>query len=310
MNWSKFNALFWVTTLCAACTSNLQEGATEHAHIPNHIIDIAGLKEIIAHDSVVLIDIRKPEAYQLGHLPGAINIYRSAIEADTLPYGGMMASKQQMEQLFSNKGIKNSDFLVLYDDRGSCEATRLWWILDYYGFQKTAILNGGLKEWMKGDSLVIDFIDKRRTAFTLSDHERTNRYIGLEAMRDAIADTVLVIIDSRTPEEYRGERLKNGAFDQGRIPGSINIDWSEAINYDEGTFKSVEEIQAIYAAKGIGAATNVVVYCHSGVRSAHTTFVLTALLGYKNVRNFDGSWIEWTYHHMPLERTPNAHTIN
>jgi thiosulfate/3-mercaptopyruvate sulfurtransferase len=214
----------------------------------------------------------------------------------------MMASKLKMENLFSNLGIRNDNYLVLYDNRGSCDAARLWWILDYYGFQNIALLNGGLKEWVKEDSLSNESPTGNKSEFKLSKENFNERTISLEEFYNAINDSSLVIIDSRSSEEYSGDQLKKGAFDKGRIPGSINIDWTEAINYDEGTFKTREEIKDIYAAKGIDSTSNVVVYCHSGVRSAHTTFVLTEILGYKNVKNYDGSWIQWSYLKLPIER--------
>lgn len=310
MNLSKSILLMLVFAVLFACTTGTTDHQVEVDQLTGHVIDIDGLKKIIAHDSIVLIDTRKPEEYQLGHIAGAINIYRSDIQNDSLPYSGMIASKLKIEHLFSNKGIENNDYLILYDDRGSCDAARLWWVLDYYGFHKTALLDGGIKQWIKGDSLSQDTFKRNKTSFTLSNDMVTDRHISLEELNSTRVDSSLVIIDSRTQEEYSGEHLKNGAFDQGRIPGSLNIDWSRAINSDKGTFKTKEEIKAIYAAKGIDSTTSVVVYCHSGVRSAHTTFVLTELLGYKNVKNYDGSWIEWSYHKMPLERSYTPQVIN
>jgi len=310
MNLSKSELIILVAAILSACTTNPPEHQVLVAPSTSHIIYVDGLKKVLAHDSIVLIDIRKSEEYQLGHLPGAINIYRPDIQNDSLPYSGMMTSKIKMEKLFSDKGIGNDDYLVLYDDNGSCDAARLWWVLDYYGFQKTALLDGGIKQWIKNDSLSQDPPKRSKTQFTFPNNMVTDRHISLEELNSASADSSLVIIDSRTPEEYSGGHLKNGAFDQGRIPGSVNIDWTEAINYDAGTFKNKDEIKAIYAAKGIDSTTNVVVYCHSGVRSSHTTFVLTELLGYKNVKNYDGSWIEWSYHKMPLERSETAQVIN
>jgi thiosulfate/3-mercaptopyruvate sulfurtransferase len=104
--------------------------------------------------------------------------------------------------------------------------------------------------------------------------------------------------------------MKAGAFSNGRIPGSVHLDWMETVNQEDHRFKSVDDIASIYGALGMDEDSEIVTYCHSGVRSAHTFFVLTQLLGYKNVKNYDGSWIEWTYHNLPVEVDSLAIQLN
>lgn len=302
MNWTKINILLISLIIVGSCSTNRNEELVELRQPKSKVIDVSALKKIMDNDSVVLIDLRKPEEYLAGHLPNAINIWRPDIQADTLPYDGMMASKERMENLFSKLGIRNNDFLIIYDNKGSCDAARLWWILDYYNFENVALLDGGVKEWMKTDSLTVNIREKKAADFVLPKEINSAFHIGLDELYSELNDSSLVIIDSRSLEEYSGEQLKKGAFGKGRVPGSINIDWAHSINYEAGTFKSIEEIKAVYSANDIDSTSNIVVYCHSGVRSAHTTFVLTELLGYKNVKNYDGSWIQWSYLNLPLER--------
>jgi len=310
MNWTKAYLLSIVLALHTACTSMAPESIVEIGHESKHLIDTQFLTDIIDHDSVVIIDMRKPAEYIQGHITGAVNIWRPDIQKDSLAYSGIIAPKWKIEKLFSELGIRNNDYLVIYDDKASCDAARLWWILDYYGFQNTALLDGGLRTWKKSNSLSQEASIKNKTRFNLPSKNAPSRYIGLEELIDANGDSSLIVIDSRTTEEYRGNYLKEGASDKGRIPGSINIDWVEAVNYEEGTFKKKEELLSIFSDKGIDSTSNIVVYCHSGVRSAHSTFVLTQLLGFDSVRNYDGSWIQWSYNKLPLERSESTQVTN
>jgi thiosulfate/3-mercaptopyruvate sulfurtransferase len=267
------------------------------------LIEVDNLARILNDDNVIVVDLRKPEQYKEGHIPGAINIWRNDMENDSLAYGGMIAPKLKIEILFSKLGIDNNDFVVIYDNNASCDAARLWWVLDYYGYQKTALLNGGLKAWQKTGELSKEVILRKEASFKLPKEYISRRYIGHDEMANIYNNSGLIILDSRTADEYNGKYIKAGAFEQGRIPGSVNIDWAETMDYDNNqTFKNKNELKALYRTKGIDSASDVVVYCHSGVRSAHTTFVLTELLGYKKVRNYEGSWTEWSYHKMPFER--------
>lgn len=302
MNWTKTLIIITVMASQLACTNSAPETVIHSEDKNKYLIEAEDLAAIMDQDSVVIIDMRKSEAYEQGHIKGAFNIWRSNIQQDSVPYSGMIASKQKIEKLLGNLGIAEDAFLVLYDDKSSCEAARMWWVLDYYGFQNTALLNGGIKAWNKTNAISLEVPSTHKTRFSFAGDHNRSRHISLEEIIEATRDSSIILIDTRTAEEYRGEVKKKGAFAQGRIPGSINIDWTEAVNYEESTFRNKREILALYNSKGIDSTSNIVVYCHSGVRSAHTTFVLTELLGFKNVKNYDGSWTEWSYHQLPLER--------
>jgi thiosulfate/3-mercaptopyruvate sulfurtransferase len=267
-----------------------------------HLIEVEELSNILDHDSIVVIDMRKPEEFQIGHIPNAINIWRTDIQQDTLPYEGMIASKQKIELLLGSLGVDNNDYLVIYDDKAMCNAARLWWVLDYYGFENTAILHGGIKAWQKIGKVSTEVVELDKKNFVLPQKYIPTRYISLHELKNSYNDTARVILDTRSKEEYQGDYIKKGAFDRGRIPRSINIDWGRTVDYDEHTFKSKEELLKIYSSENIIASSKVITYCHTGVRSAHTTFVLTELLGFSHVKNFDGSWTEWSYHQLPMVR--------
>jgi len=261
-----------------------------------YLIEANELKGIAQQPNIKIIDFRKKEIYENEHIVGALNIWRTDIEDSSYPYSGIMASKTQIESLFGQLGITTDDTLIVYDDNGLCEASRLWWILQNYDFKNIKLLHGGISEWKSNNGQVTTEIPKVNTAiFKLNKDPKMQYYVSKEQVSDALNSNV-VILDTRTSEEFSGKRQKKGATKAGRIPNSIHIDWAEAINYNGNKhLKSLKELEIIYSELNIKKNDSIIVYCHSGVRSAHTTFVLTQLLGYKHVKNYDGSWTEWSY---------------
>ncbi len=257
--------------------------------------------------NIQLVDFRKPIEFEKGHLPNAVSMWRNDIEDLTYPYKGMMASKEKIETLFSKLGIQNKDTIVVYDNRGGCDATRLWWVLQNYNFNKVKILNGGLRAWVAANGEVTNVKTIQEPSnFTLPKESVMTLLIQHKELQNDLESTKTpVILDTRTKDEYSGKRQKSGASRSGRIPKSMLIDWSRSIDYN-GThkFRSYEELEVLYKEKlGVSKEELIITYCHSGVRSAHTTFVLTELLGYKNVKNYDGSWSEWSYFNdLPIEK--------
>ncbi len=263
-----------------------------------YIIEAEALKRIANSENVKIIDFRKPEAYWEGHIDGAINIWRNDIEDEMYPYKGMMAKKDSVAWLFSNLGITNNDQLIVYDDRGSCDAARLWWVLQNYDFDAVKILNGGLKAWRDIDGVInSEEVLHKESNFILPDNPSYRFLISKNELKSIIlTEGPEIIIDTRTGNEYSGKRQKKGAVQGGRIPGSHRMDWIEAVDY-HGTlkFKTKEELENIYGTFNVKKDHPIITYCHTGVRSAHTTFVLTQILGYTNVKNYDGSWTEWSF---------------
>ncbi len=258
----------------------------------------------IEKEGYSIIDFRKPEAYQEDHVIGAVNIWRSDIEDTAFAYGGMMADPAQIEALFSRLGIATEDTLIVYDDRALCEAARLWWILKVYGFNKVKLLNGGYSTWLADGHIRTPEVKPITPAafkldssnFDFSIHGNLDE-VELWVKR-AVEKGTPKIIDTRTKEEFNGEIQKKGAYGKGHIPGAVWLDWSAFVNYrTDQRLKPVSEIRKITDSLGLSPNDTLVMYCQSGVRSAHTSMVLTELLGFKNVINFDGSWIETSYHY-------------
>jgi len=260
---------------------------------------------------VVILDVRSPEKFAEGSIFGAKNIWRPQYENPDFEYRGMMPSEEQLERIFQDLNIPTGHDFVLYDDKGGCDAARIWWILDDFAGRgilmsetKAMILDGGFETWGDRTSLISPWLtdttvelkyDFRYRHGHLSDHG--DKWASKEMVEAAIDDTNYIILDTRSWEEYVGDVQKDGAFRAGRIHGAVHFDWANCINYEgDKKLKSKEDLLLAFENNGIYEDKNIICYCHSGVRSAHTTFVLSEILGYPDVKNYDGSWIEWSYH--------------
>jgi len=219
----------------------------------------------------------------------------------------MMAPKKAVEEVLGGLGIGNGHHLVIYDDRGCPDAARLWWMLRYYNFNNVSLLNGGLDAWREsGNKLSREPARYRATTIVLPDSTNTGIWAGKERIISFLNDkqSEMILIDTRTAGEYQGRMHKAGAAKAGRISQSIHIDWARAVDYqDHKKIRTADQLRELYKEYGITAQDTIVAYCHSGSRSALTTFVLTELLGFNNVRNYDGSWTEWShFKQLPFER--------
>ena len=278
-------------------------GCDQIGESQNYLIELEEFESLYTLNSTKIIDFRKPEEFKKGHVKNAINIWRTDIENPTFPYGGMKPSKEQLEALFSKLGIRNDDTLIIYDEKGLSDSARLWWVLQYYNFKKVKLINGGLTTLKKASFT----LTKENTVFPSSNFKFTGTNSSFFASKEQIQkaiNTNTILIDTRTQDEFSGKQLKNGAYQAGRIPTSILIDWANAINYNgDKKIKPIAELNKTYNGLNNHKNDTIYVYCHSGVRSAHTTFVLTQLLNYKHVLNYDGSWTEWSYHkNLPIKK--------
>jgi len=292
------------------CKSDKQDRVIVLSDSP--LIESHELKDQLGKAGLHVIDVRHTDAFEQGHIPGALQISRSEIEhtADTLP--GMRATAEQMAQLLSNKGVESGNWLFLYDDRGNTEAARLWCILKGYGMDRVKLLNGGLKAWEEdGYETVTAIQESVPTAFHW-DVAPESLWIDAEEIARRISDTgsKLVLIDTRTTEEYHGVRQKNNAERAGHIPGALHLDWADLIEYHgDHRIKQKEQIRSKLAKFGLSEKDSIILYCHSGVRSSLSTFVLREIMEYPNVWNYDGSWTEWSrLSNYPIE-TDSVTTI-
>jgi thiosulfate/3-mercaptopyruvate sulfurtransferase len=212
------------------------------------------------------------------------------------PLARNILSKQASQDLLQRIGVSDDTTLILYGDFNNWFAAFAFWALTYYGVKNMKLMNGGRKKWLEEDkALTKDVPTYPQGNFKSSDPDNNIR-VFLRYVGDTLGSKALV--DVRSPKEFTGEILAPPEYPTehaqrgGHIPGAANIPWAQAVNED-GTFKSADELAKIYQAKGITPDKEVISYCRIGERSSHTWFVLKYLLGYPNVKNYDGSWTEW-----------------
>lgn len=253
------------------------------------------VEENLAGDSIVLVEVDEDTtAYEKNHIRNAVRIdWRDDLQD---PVRRDFVTKEQFEALLSSKGISNDDTVVLYGGNNNWFASYAYWYFKLYGHPDVRLLDGGRKKWeLDSRELVTEVPERTPTTYVAQPQDATIR-----ALRDEVIAAIGVenLIDVRSPDEYSGKLLAPAHLPQeqsqraGHIPTAANIPWSKAAN-DDGTFRSDEELTALYEAEGVGLATDTVAYCRIGERSAHTWFVLHELLGLQNVRNYDGSWTEY-----------------
>ncbi|GAB6098191.1 rhodanese-like domain-containing protein [Halanaerocella petrolearia] len=302
--------------LVSGC-SNSQQASSDSDYVPikergyahpESVISAKKLKEIKDKDDVAVFDFRHKAKYLTGHIPGAVQIYRSDEENSNHKFGGMRATPEQMEEMLQNKGVNKGDLIVIYDDRGEYDAARMWWLLTMYGYDNVKLLDGGIIRWKAlgfDTNLTGPDVKKGNFEFDQAKINKEQWLATLEDVKKALDSQDNIILDTRTREEYTGEKTYTDRA--GRIPGATWIEWKNAVNggKSEGprTFKTAKELKKVYQSKGITDSKDIIPYCQSAVRSSHTTFVLTQLLGYDNVRNYDESWIGWSAREeLPIEQ--------
>ena len=292
-------SLFMIAVMLLGLSCKEQLKGSQHGLALLEVEQLPNLPQ----EEYVVIDFRKPEAFLKGHIPGAVNLWRSDIEDNTYPFRGMLARKDSIEALMGRLGITNEDQLLLYDDEGLPGAARLWWALKHHGFKDVSLLNGGLQAWKEaGKPVDTKEVSRMATTYAFPESGDTEKLITKEDLLKLLksGQEDYLILDARTREEFLGLIRKSGAAKAGRIPNSVHMDWAASINLKGNKkFKSLSELERIFAFLGAGQSDKIIVYCHSGVRSSHTYFVLTELLGYNNVWNYDGSWTEWSHDTLP-----------
>lgn len=264
------------------------------------LVDPAWLQARLGDPGIRIVDmVTEPEAYQQAHVPGAV--YLNVNDARVaVPAGGFrLPTAEEGARLLGSLGIRPDTLVVIYDDSGGLHASRLFFTLDVLGHDRAALLDGGIQAWRRGGRPVTREIPKVAPT-TYRPVVRAERVASAEWIKERLGDPGTVLVDARSPAEYEGRDVR--ARRGGHIPGAVNIPWSQAVRED-GTFKSAEELEALYQGKGITPDKEVIAYCRIGERSSHTWFVLKELLGYPRVRNYDGSWTEWgSMVNMPIER--------
>jgi thiosulfate/3-mercaptopyruvate sulfurtransferase len=255
------------------------------------------LAEHLGDEGLVVAEVdENPDLYDEGHIPGAIKLHwRDDLED---PVERDLIEKDAFEELMARVGISNDTTLILYGDRNNWFAAYAYWYVKIYGHGDVRILDGGRQKWIdESRELSTDAPSVQRGSYTARDRDESIRTYRDE-VRGSLGESGRELVDVRSPQEYAGELISPPGYEQegaqraGHIPTARSIPWAQAVR-DDGTFKSADELRELYGAKGVTPDKTVTAYCRIGERSAHTWFVLRELLGYEDVKNYDGSWTEW-----------------
>ena len=271
----------------------MAEGGYAHAVL----VTTDWLAEHLGEEGLVVAEVdENPDLYDEGHIPGAVKLHwredlQDPIERD-------IVDGATFERVLGERGIGNDTAVVLYGDKNNWFAAYAYWYLKVYGHADVRILDGGRQKWIdEGRELATDVPSPAPQPYSAADRDETIR-----AYRDQVREWVegddVSLVDVRSPGEYAGDLIAPPGYEQegaqraGHIPNAVSIPWASAVR-DDGTFKSAEELRELYEGRGVSPSQPVTAYCRIGERSAHTWFVLRELLGYEDVRNYDGSWTEW-----------------
>ncbi len=276
---------------------------------PDMLVSTEWVAEHLKDADIRIIESNEdPLLYPSGHIPGAVQVDWTTDLNDPLRRDYL--HKDGFEKLMSRIGVTPETTVVFYGDKNNWWACYALWVFHLFGHTNARIVDGGRLKWeQEGREMT-----KQAPAYPPTQYQAKNRDDSqIRAFRDEVLKHVeakLPLVDVRSPAEYRGELLhmpnypNEGALRGGHIPGAKSIPWAQAANPENGTFKTADELRAIYEqGQGLKADDDIIAYCRIGERSSHTWFVLTYLLGYKNVRNYDGSWTEWgNLVNVPIER--------
>jgi thiosulfate/3-mercaptopyruvate sulfurtransferase len=274
---------------------------------PEVLIETNELEDRLDDPKIAVLEVDEDtSAYDKGHIPGAVSI-DWVNELHDVPRREFITA-EQLAELLGAKGIGTDQTIVIYGGNNNWFASYAFWLFKYRGVENVKLLNGGRKKWeLESRMLVQDKPEPRQTTFQMG-AERPELRAFREEVMDRVASSSGAFVDVRSPEEFRGELLAPPHLPQeqaqvpGHIPGAANIPWSKAAR-DDGSFRPAEELRTLYESEGITSDKDVIAYCRIGERSSHTWFVLSELLGYRDVKNYDGSWTEYgSLVAVPVER--------
>jgi thiosulfate/3-mercaptopyruvate sulfurtransferase len=255
------------------------------------------LADHLADEDVVVAEVdENPDLYDEGHIPGAVKLHwrddlQDPVERD-------LVDRPTFERVLGERGIGNATTVVLYGDKNNWFAAYAYWYLKVYGHGDVRILDGGRQKWIdESRELTTEVPSPAAVSYAAEERDESIRAYR-DQVRKWIEGDSVALVDVRSPGEYAGELVAPPGYEQegaqraGHIPRAVSVPWATAVR-DDGTFKTADELRAIYRGKGVTEERPVTAYCRIGERSAHTWFVLRELLGYGDVRNYDGSWTEW-----------------
>ncbi len=270
---------------------------------PQYLIETKDLMAKMGQPGLVIVDVRIPEAYELGHIKGAINIPVKLTQGTVKGVKEMMLPVADLEKLLGSKGISLESFVVLYDENVQDYSTLFFWTLDALNHKKMAVLNGGISKWAK-EGLPVSTEETKLPPTKYTAQFDPSKVATLEDVKKSLGKKEVVLMDTRAPKEFTGETPGRDVGRGGHLPGAVNLDWVTHSTTKDGfkVYKSADELLSMYEKAKVTKDKEVIVYCRTGLRCTNNYFVLK-LLGYPKVRSYDGSMIEWSnIPDLPLEK--------
>jgi len=264
------------------------------------LVDAIALRAQLGREDVLIIDLSQPQLHQQYHVPGAVHLDYKHLVATHPPAMGLVPDAEHLAALFSSFGISPQTQVVAYDEEGGAKAARLLWTLEATGHTRFSLLNGGMQAWLTEDHPITNVPrEPRRSSYVVRANEQP--VADRNYVRSHLGQTDVVLVDARSPAEYRGEDVR--AQRGGHIPGAINIEWKRALDPKRQLrFKTQDELHHLYASAGVIPDKQIITYCQTHHRSALTWFTLK-YLGYPRVKGYPGSWSDWgNSPDMPIEK--------
>jgi thiosulfate/3-mercaptopyruvate sulfurtransferase len=269
---------------------------------PELLIETEELAKILNQPNVRLVDAVEPASYQRAHLPGAVNVfYLDLAKIEERRKNGHPLSNAEAEKIFGEAGIDNNTQVIVYDGGEGPSASGVWFVLDFFGHKNVKVLNGGFRKWLKEGRPVtqdVPTIEKKR--FLVKEHPE--KVVTREWVQKRLRNKDVVLVDTRSFNEFIGTDLRPGASRGGHLPGAVHLEWTRFTD-KVNTFKAAAELEKVLQLRGITRNTKVVTYCGTGLGRSTDMALAMKLIGYDNVVEYTGSWEEWSADpRLPIEK--------